>query len=105
MERKKLELKAKGNPWFADEVAVLKGVKAIKEGNKVRKEGFIRLGFIDMVKREVFAEIVLMPSTVKALIELLKRNLEELEKELESNEIKLPKATKISKTEDLTYIG
>jgi len=99
-----LELKTKGNPLFADEVAVLKGVKAIKEGNKVKKEGFIRLGFIDMVKKEVFVEIVLMPSTVRALIELLKRNLEELEKELENKEINLPKSD-VSKTGNLTYIG
>jgi hypothetical protein len=101
----KIELKATSNPLFADEVIVgtiIKGAKT-KEG-EMEKDGYIRLGFIDMAKRQVFAEIVLSPITAKALVKILDENLKKLENELKSKE--LPKAPmEVAKTEELTYIG
>ena len=50
----KFRLKATSNPLFADEVIVGTMVKARKVGNDVRKDGYIRIGFIDMTKNKYF---------------------------------------------------
>lgn len=104
MEEKKIELKAVAKPLFADEVVVGRVVKAVKEGEEVKKDGYIRIGFIDMTKRQVFSEIVLSPLTAKAMIKILGENITALEEEMKSKELP-KKPIEASKTEELTYIG
>ncbi len=91
-------------PTFADEVMVGTMVKANKEGNEVRKEGQVRLNFIDMVRRQSVAEIVISPITARNLVRILEENLNKLEFELKSKE--LPEHPKIEEksTESLSYI-
>lgn len=100
----KFRLKATSNPLFADEVIVGTMVKARKVGNDVRKDGYIRIGFIDMTKKQIFSEIVLSPLTAKAFLKILSENVAKLEEELKSKE--MPKKPIVGrKTEKLTYIG
>lgn len=103
MKKIKIAFKKDSNPLFADEVMVGVIVKTRKINGNVEKEGYIRLGFIDMAKRQVFAEIVLSKITAMALLKILKQNLEKLEKELKSKKIQ-KFAIETSKTE-LNYIG
>jgi len=105
MDKKiKIQFKATSNPLFADEVIVGTMVKAVKTREELKKDGYIRLGFVDMTKRQVFSEIVLSPLTAKALIKILDENLKKLDIELKSKELpKQPIETK--KTTELTYIG
>jgi DNA replicative helicase MCM subunit Mcm2 (Cdc46/Mcm family) len=100
----KIEINAQSMPMFADEVVVGRIVKAVKEGDEVKKDGYIRIGFIDMAKRQVFLEVVLSPLTVEAMIKILKENLEALDKEMKSKELPA-KPIESSKTEEVTYIG
>ena len=103
-EKVKIQLKSTTNPMFADEVVVGMMVKAVKRGEEIKKDAYIRLGFVDMTKRQVFSEIVLSPLTAHALVRILEENLKKLEEELSSKEMpKQPVTTR--KTEELTYIG
>ena len=101
MKKIKIKFKQNVNPLFADEVMVGIGVKATKRNERIEKEGYVRLGFIDMAKKEVFAEVILSRITAKALVEILKKNLEKLEKELKSE--KVPKIE--TKESEFNYIG
>lgn len=107
MEEKKqmkIEIKATSKPMFADEVVVGRVVKAVKEGEEIKKDGYIRIGFIDMTKRQVFSEIVLSPLTAKAMIKILDENIAAIEEEMKSKELP-KKPIEATKTEELTYIG
>jgi hypothetical protein len=100
----RIKLKSVSIPVFADEVIVGRVVKAVKEGEEIKKDGYIRIGFIDMTKGQIFSEIVLSPLTAKAMIKILNENLAALEEEMKSKELpKKPLETK--GTEELTYIG
>jgi hypothetical protein len=100
----KLKLKAVSVPVFADEVVVGRVIKAVKEGEEIKKDGYIRIGFIDMTKGQIFSEIVLSPLTAKAMIKILNENLAALEEEMKSKELP-KKPLEAKKTEELTYIG
>ena len=100
----KIQLNATSNPLFADEVIVGTMIKAVRDSKGIKKDAYIRLGFVDMAKRQIFTEIILSPLTAKALIKILNENLNKLDEELASKELpKQPIRTK--KTEELTYIG
>lgn len=103
-EENKIQLKTTAKPMFADEVIVGTMIKAMKQKDEVTKEAHVRLGFIDMTKREIFDEVILSPMTAKALVKILSENLSKLDEQMASKEIpKQPIQTK--KTEELTYIG
>ncbi len=92
-------------PTFADEVMVGTVVKANKEGDDVRKEGQVRLNFIDMFRRQSVAEIVISPLTAKNLVKILEENVRKLESDLKSKE--MPEQQKIEEksTDAISYIG
>lgn len=109
-ERKKFNLQLNNmpssvTPIFADEVMVGTMVKANKESNDVRKEGQVRLNFIDMMRRQSVAEIVISPITARNLVRILQENLSKLEVDLKSKE--LPKQQKMEEktTDTISYIG
>lgn len=107
MEEKKMkiELKATSTPLFADEVIVGTIIKAAKtKEGEIKKDGYIRFGFIDMAKGQIFAEVILSPITAKALLKILDDNLKKLDEELKSKELP-KKPMEVAKTEELTYIG
>ena len=87
---------------FADEALVMGTVKVGKTASgKVRKEGNIRIAFVDMTSAQPVAKVVVSVSTARGLVNALNEQLKRLEKDLESKE--LPKKPK--KEPLLTYIG
>ncbi|HDH91667.1 MAG TPA: hypothetical protein ENF38_01810 [Candidatus Aenigmarchaeota archaeon] len=95
-------LKSELKPLFADEALVMGTIKARKEGETLKKEGNIRIEFIDMTNLKPISRIVISLSTAKGLIRALQTQVERLERDLESKE--LPKETQ-KKEPLLTYIG
>ncbi len=76
---------------FAEEFAIGVSVRAArsdKKGKKVRKEGIIKIFFLDAATQKVVSEIALTSITAKTLAESLMKNVANLEKELCSNKIK-----------------
>lgn len=76
-------------PLFADEVMLgvtLKASKEKDETGRIKKEGHVRLGFIDVMRGQMIAEVVLSSMTAKALLEILDKNLKKLDEELKSGE-------------------
>lgn len=93
-------------PLFADRLMVgtlLQSSKQRDETGKIRKEGHIRIGFIDGMKNQVISDIVISLMTAKDLTKFLDDNIKKLEEELKSGEPpKLPKVT--TTTEAPEYI-
>lgn len=86
-------------PIFADEVALMFKVKAIKnEKGVVEKEGAISFVFVDMMKQQVLGEFVVSKSTAKALAKILPENIEKLEKQLKDKN--LPEKIQLDTTYD-----
>jgi hypothetical protein len=87
---------------FADEALVMGAIKLGKTSDgKVKKEGNVRIAFVDMTTAQPVAKIVLSVSTSRGLVNALSEQLKRLEKDLESKEV--PK--KSSEEPLLTYIG
>ena len=87
---------------FADEALVMGTVKMGKTADgKLKKEGTVRLAFVDMTTMQPVAKIVVTVSTAKGLVNALNAQVTKLEKDLESKEV--PK--KPSEESMLTYIG
>jgi hypothetical protein len=89
---------------FADEALVMGTVKVgkTKEG-QVKKEGSVRIAFVDMTSMQPISKIVITLSTAKGLVNALSNQINKLEEDLASDE--LPKQP-VEKTEpSLTYIG
>ena len=110
MEKQQIQIKsqpASVKPLFADEVSISIGLKASKQRNEkgiIEKEGYIRLGFIDTLKGQFIAEIVLGPMTAKSLVKILDNSIKNLDTELKSGEP--PKIPEIkTTTETPGYIG
>jgi len=110
MEKRRIQIRGAPaiiKPLFADEVMVGITLKASKERNekgKIEKEGHVKLGFIDTVRGQFVAEVVISPMTAKGLMKILGDNLKKLDEELKSGE--LPKIAKTAATtEALGYIG
>lgn len=83
---------------FAEEFAVGISVRAEpidKKGKKVRKEGIVKIFFLDSATQKVTSEIALTSITAKSLGNTLMKNVANLEKDLASNKIK--KKAKITK--------
>jgi hypothetical protein len=91
-------------PMFADEVMVSVGMKAVKdEKGKIKKEGVVRIGFIDMVRGQLLGEFILTPITANAFLRVLSANLKKLDEELKSE--KLPEKPIIKEEGTISYIG
>ncbi|MDP2908953.1 MAG: hypothetical protein Q8N77_04060 [Nanoarchaeota archaeon] len=76
---------------FAEEVAVGISVRSVainKKGDRVRKEGTIKLFFLDAATQKVVSEIALTSITAKALADALSKNVSNLEKDLADNKPK-----------------
>lgn len=85
---------------FADEAIVMGAVKAYKHEGKIRREGSIRIIFVDMTTLQPVAKIAVSPSTANGLVKALSTQLERMKKELEREEAE-PAITEFSPT----YIG
>ncbi len=72
---------------YAEEVMVINTVKAEKDGEDVKKQGFMRLTFIDTLSGEAVADITVSNITAKALHKILSENLEKMDKDLKSKDI------------------
>lgn len=76
---------------FAEEFAVGVSVRAAptdKKGKKVRKEGIVKIFFLDSATQTVVSEIALTSITAKSLGDALINNVAKLEKDLASNKVK-----------------
>lgn len=82
---------------FAEEFAVglsVRATNANKKGTKVKKEGIVKVFFLDAATQAVLSEIALTSITAKALADALMKNVNNLEKELASDK---PKKVIVSK--------
>ena len=73
---------------FAEEFAVGLSVRAAaldKKGKKIKKEGIVKIFFLDAATQQVVGEIALTSITAKALANTLTKNISSLEKDLASN--------------------
>ena len=86
-------------------MAVAHVVKQEKDAKgKVKKEGYISLFFIDAITQRTNTRIVISKTTAKALAEVLKKDVETLEKELKSKKTMKAPVT-VQGTETRSYIG
>ena len=70
---------------FAEEFAVGTSVRTTpidKKGTMVRKEGIIKIFFLDAATQKVVSEVALTSITAKALADTLFKNVSSLEKDL-----------------------
>ncbi|RLG45997.1 MAG: hypothetical protein DRO00_00225 [Thermoproteota archaeon] len=105
MQRKKIQIRETPStitPVFADEAMVGISIKAVSRDGDVKKEGVVRLGFVDVLRGQMVAEIVLLPETARALYNALGATLKKLDEELKSKEIPKPAKKGEISTE---YIG
>ena len=73
---------------FAEEFAVGVSIRSTaidKKGKKVRKEGIIKIFFLDAATQQVVSEIALTSITAKTLANALMKNVVNLEKDLANN--------------------
>ncbi len=89
--------KVKPEVLYADDVVVSFAVRQGKKNTR-EKEAIIRLSFVDSLRKEVVAEIALLPLTARALVEVLQKTLEKLQRTLEGKE-------ETKKKEDTSYIA
>ena len=76
---------------FAEEFAVGSSVRVAaidKKGKRVRKEGIVKIFFLDAATQKVVSEIALTSITAKALADALIKNVANLEKDLASDKPK-----------------
>jgi len=91
-------------PLYADEVAVACSIKQEKdEKDNFKKEGVVSLIFIDIITQSTVARVTLSKTTAKALSNILKTNIEDMEKKLLSKVEETP--IKIEGTSSKDYIG
>ena len=102
-----IEMHPTVKPLFIDKAMVVIQLQASKEKDetgKIRKEGHIRIGFIDEMKNQVIAEVVMSLMTAKSLTKILDDNIKRLDEELKSGE--LPKVPTVTATTGVPeYIG
>jgi hypothetical protein len=90
-------------PLFADEAFVMGAMKVRKdESGKMKKEGIMRIVFVDMTNMQPIAAVALALSTARGLANALSSQLKKIEEDMASKE--LPKKPKVPDT-SLTYIG
>jgi hypothetical protein len=94
-------------PAFADEVVVMRNIKARKnEKGEYEKEGHFALVFVDMMNQQPIAKFILSISTVRQLHLILGKELEKMKKDLESKDVpKKPVVESVESTETTGYIG
>ncbi len=83
---------------FAEEFAVGTSVRTTpidKKGTRVRKEGIIKIFFLDAATQKIVSEIALTSITAKSLADTLFKNVSNLEKDLADDKPK--KAAIVSK--------
>jgi len=76
-------------PLFVDNAMVAVQLQASKEKDetgKIRKEGHIRIGFIDGMKNQVITEVVMSLMAAKNLTKILDDSIKRLDEELKSGE-------------------
>lgn len=99
--------KSEVKPLFADEVVVMRNIKARKnKKGEYEKEGHFALVFVDMMNQQPIAKFILSISTVRRLHAILGKELEKMKRDLESKEMpKRPEVKPAETTETTGYIG
>ena len=88
---------SKVKPVFGDEVFVSFTVKKSKDGS--RKDVVIRMSFVDSMRKEVIADVVVSPVTAEALSKILEGTLKKVDEVMQGKK-------EIKKEEESTfYIG
>lgn len=92
-------------PLFADDVVVAHTIKQHKDSKgKISKEGYVSLVFVDAMSQRAISRVTLSKTTARVLADVLKRDVENLEKELKSKKpMKAP--MQIKGTAESSYIG
>jgi len=90
-------------PMFADEALVMGSMKVRKDENgKMKKEGMMRVVFVDMTNMQPVASVAITISTAHGLVNALSGQLKKIEEDMASKD--LPKKPKVPDA-SLTYIG
>jgi len=71
---------------FADEVIIMSSIKSSKIEEKIKKEGFIRLVFVDMLNQKPISSITISLTTAIGLINALQQQIQKIKKDLEIEE-------------------
>lgn len=106
MEKREIQIRgtpAMVKPLFADEVVLgvtLKASKERDEKGRIEKEGHVRFGFVDVMRGQIIAEVVLSSMTAKALLKILGDNLKKLDDELKSEEPPKEAVATVATTEE-----
>jgi len=107
MEKKQIQIQPRAIPVFADEAQVVAFMKGNKDKKaRFKKDGFVRLTFMDIHRRQTVADVVISPITAEAVMGIMANQLAELDKALKSK--KMPKSKKVPvsrTTEEQRYIG
>lgn len=82
-------------PVFGDEIMVSFLVKKTEQGNQ---DPVVRIGFVDALRKQMVADIVVTPTTARALVKMLQGTLDKLDSAAKG---KMP----VKKQEETTYIG
>ncbi len=106
MEKKQIQIHSRAVPVFADEAQVVAFMKGNKDKKaKFKKDGFVRMTFLDITRRQTVADVVISPVTAEVIMGIMTKQLEELNKAMKSKKMPKEKRMSLGKTEDQRYIG
>ena len=92
-------------PFYADDVAIACFIKQEKgKKGKEAKEGNVSLIFLEALGQSVVTRVTISKTTAKALASILKTNIEELEKKIDSDE-EMSNQPQLYDTASSNYIG
>lgn len=104
--KKKIQLQPKAPPLFADEVLVQSGIKYNPDKKaRFRKDGMIRLAFLDMRSRSVISDVTMSPITAENLARILGEHVVKLEKRLKMKGMPKKPTETAMPTSTQSYIG
>ena len=94
-------------PLFAHDVGIINTFRTEKtKKNKIKKESFTEIVFIDGLRKEAVVRVVVPFGLLKALPKLFSENVKKIKKELKSKEIINPDNQKIEiKSTNASYLG
>ncbi|HDR53318.1 MAG TPA: hypothetical protein ENN60_01415 [archaeon] len=95
-------LESKVTPIFGDDVLVSMMVKKSRDGKK--KDGLIRVCFLDSARKEIVADVVMSPLTAEAMGNILMGSIKKLDDIMAGKKVDFPKPP-VKKQDETTYIG
>ena len=92
-------------PIHADQIIIHQKIGVKKDGKGVKKIGHLRFWFIDGLVKRVMADVVIDPNLADSFLELMKKQVEILKKEMKSDKLPNPQKPATTGSKEMTYIG